>query len=186
VFLLCHLIPASCLPFCLIPFFLSHSFLLVSFLSSCLIPFFLSPFSVFLFSHPCIILHVSLTPTRCRGGGSHPRPLRHQGLAHSFRGCRGRFSLGSTSLLAARSRLHALRGYVGWNTVRKAWEEGKVQLNDVPKGWMRTISTMTGELFPVFPTLKCSDTCRRDRDRHNAPPPAHPHVAGNFPSSQCC
>jgi hypothetical protein len=78
------------------------------------------------------------------------------------------------------------RGYVGWNTVRKAWEEGKVQLNDVPKGWMRTISTMTGELFPVFPTLKCSDTCRRDRDRHNAPPPAHPHVAGNFPSSQCC
>jgi hypothetical protein len=137
VFLLCHLIPASCLPFCLIPFFLSHSFLLVSFLSSCLIPFFLShsfllvsflssclipfflsPFSVFLFSHPCIILHVSLTPTRCRGGGSHPRPLRHQGLAHSFRGCRGRFSLGSTSLLAARSRLHALRGCPHWQVSR--------------------------------------------------------------------
>jgi hypothetical protein len=41
-------------------------------------------------------------------------------------------------------------GYVGWNTVRKAWEEGKLQLDNVPKGWFRTMSTMTSMLFPLF------------------------------------
>ena len=53
-------------------------------------------------------------------------------------------------------------GYIGWNTVRKAWEENQVQLKDVPKGWTRTVSTMDGELFPVYPTFQCSDTCRCD------------------------
>jgi hypothetical protein len=107
----CSLHPASFLPSCLLPSFMFSVFL------SCL-PYSLPrSSSVFLSCHP-YAFHISLTPTRCRRGRSRPRPLRHQGMASPFRGCRGRFTLGPAGLLTARSHLHALRGYSHWQVPR--------------------------------------------------------------------
>jgi hypothetical protein len=109
----------SCMFFasCLLPSFMSPSLLHVLCLPFCL-PYSLPrSSSVFLSCHP-YAFHISLTPTRCRRGRSRPRPLRHQGMASPFRGCRGRFTLGPAGLLTARSHLHALRGYSHWQVPR--------------------------------------------------------------------
>jgi hypothetical protein len=85
------------------------------------------------------------------------------------------------------------QGYVAWNTARKAWEHKKFELDVVPKGWVRTTTSMTGTSFPSFSAFTCSIkgslekltlTYRRYRIRHYAPPSAHPHLACNFPAPQ--